>query len=101
MNKKSQKTYTTKEISKLTGLTEVRIHQMRNGQSVNLKKINKVYHVKPILEKGVHWDWNESDVMIFEKGLEMIQSRRKRTQPIKVVSNTMPEENQITENANV
>jgi len=42
MNKKSQKTYTTKEISKLTGLTEVRIHQMRNGQSVNLKKINKV-----------------------------------------------------------
>ncbi len=76
ITKKAKKGYSTEEISEITGLTEPRIHQMRNGQRVKIKSNNKVYEFKPLLEKGKHWDWNETDVIIFPEGLKAIQARR-------------------------
>lgn len=78
MTKTTKKGYTTKEIAKLSGLTTPRITQMRNGQKVKIA--NKVYDIKPSLEKGIHWYWNESDVVFSQKGLEAILQRPKRLQ---------------------
>lgn len=78
MTKATKKSYTTKEIAKLSGLTTPRITQMRNGQKV--KTANKVYIIKPSIKKGIHWYWNESDVVFSEKGLEAILQRPKRLQ---------------------
>lgn len=78
MTKTAKKGYTTKEIAKLSGLTTPRITQMRNGQKVKIA--NKVYDIKPSLEKGIHWYWNESEVVFSQKGLEAILQRPKRLQ---------------------
>ncbi len=74
--KTHEKVYTTNQISEITGVTAPRIHQMRNGQRVKVK--SKLYDVKPVLQKGVDWDWRGSDVVFYPVGLERILSRRKR-----------------------
>jgi hypothetical protein len=76
----SQETvYTTKEIAEITGVTPPRIHQLRNGQIVNLKKFGKKYEIKPYLTKGIHWDWKDTDVIFFPEGLQAILKRRTKT----------------------
>lgn len=72
----SEQTYTTKQVCEIAQITQPRIHQMRNGQSVKAPKTGQIYKIKPTLEEGKHWRWNGSEVVFLPAGLEAVLNRR-------------------------
>ena len=50
-------TYTTKQISELTGLSRSDLHKLRHGINQRNQFTGKLYKYPPLLIQGKHWDW--------------------------------------------
>jgi hypothetical protein len=62
------KTYTTPEVSKLTGnLSRERLRQIRNGYKTTIKLI-----------KGIDWDWKDGDIVWKHTAVRKLVNNRKK-----------------------
>lgn len=78
MNETTQKptvqSYTTAQLCEIVGLTPPRVHQLRNGQIIKVKKANKEYTYPPTLIENVHWMWKDTEVLFFPNSIELLLS---------------------------
>lgn len=73
--------YTTQDLCKIVGISEPRVHQLRNGQKLNRKNkkgIVKTYVIEPILVENEDWEWLNSEVVFFPSAIHKAINRNKR-----------------------
>lgn len=75
--KPTVQSYTTAQLCEIVGITPPRVHQLRTGQTIKIKKANKEYTYPPTLLENVHWMWKDTEVLFFPNSVELLLSIKK------------------------
>lgn len=75
------KNYTSKEICDMFKISPPRLLQFRKGQSVVVKSKNpskpdRVYNFDPLLEEGLDWYWDGSEVVFRQSTIAKLSKRK-------------------------
>lgn len=100
--KPTVQSYTTAQLCQIVGLTPPRVHQLRNGQIIKIKKANKEYTYPPTLIENVHWMWKDTEVLFFPNSVELLLSikKNKKSSVRMLVEEQLPAKKEDDTNSN-